>query len=157
MQIKKELSFVANNMKKITIVLLLILFWCPLLRAKAMPYTFNFQNLKAPYRAALLDSSNYKIKVVDSDLTYSQVRFTIVDNHNDPLAAIVWLVDKYNKALSNVVSNKDGKVFIMIYDEKIQNINIGIIGYGRVSIPVNRIKNKITEIRVQLYQYISED
>ena len=122
-----------------------------------MEYLINliFQTLGCPIEH-LFQIQLITKKVPDSDWNYSQVRFTIVENHDDPLPAIVWLADKHNKALSNVVGNKDIKVFIMIYHQNFQNINVGIIRYGRLSIRVNRIKNKITEIRVQLYQYISK-
>jgi hypothetical protein len=80
-----------------------------------------------------------------------------VDNHKSSLAAMVWLNDINKKAISSVYGNDAGKTIIMLYDDTIQNIIVGEMGFGQVSIPVKDVKNKVTEIRVQLYPYVFID
>jgi hypothetical protein len=80
-----------------------------------------------------------------------------VDSHESPLAAIVWLNDLNKKAISSVYGNNDGKVIIMLYNDTIQNLIVGEMGYGQVSVPVKDIKYKVTDISVKLYPYVFID
>ena len=96
------------------------------------------------------DSSNYTIKVVRSDINYCQIRFTIVDQKNNPLGAIMSLNDKDGKGISGLVTNNDGKIIVTVFDI-ITKVIIYRIGHGVVKIPLNKYKDKIIDVRVQLY------
>ena len=99
------------------------------------------------------DSSNYKIKIVKTDIGYSQVRLTIIDDKNDPLDALISLNDINQKGISGVQSNEDGKVSLMIYSDAVKYIWVGAYGYGKVWIPIEKIKNHVSDIKVQLYTF----
>ena len=102
------------------------------------------------------DSSNYTIKVVRSDINYCQIRFTIVDQKNNPLGAIMSLNDKDGKGISGLVTNNDGKIIVTVFDI-ITKVIIYRIGHGVVKIPLNKYKDKIIDVRVQLYSFPSYD
>jgi hypothetical protein len=143
-------------MKKLMVIILITLFWYPSLHAKAAPICQSDPRNQSIFRVAA-DSSNYKISVIKTDIKYTEIRFTIVDSHESPLAAIVWLNDLNKKAISSVYGNNDGKVIIMLYTDTIQNLIVGEMGYGLVSIPVKDIKYKVTDISVKLYPYVFID
>jgi hypothetical protein len=142
-------------MKTVIILFTISLFCCTSIKANTLSDSYVKNRIYQIASFSNADSSNYKVKVVKSDMEYTQIRFTIVDNHNNPLAAMVWLNDINGKAISSVYGNDDGKISIMIYDNTILNMTVGIIGYGKVFIPVKNIKDKVTDIKVQLYEYTS--
>jgi Ethanolamine utilization protein EutJ (predicted chaperonin) len=102
------------------------------------------------------DSSNYTIKVVRSDINYCQIRFTIVDQDNNPLGAIMSLNDKDGKGISGLVTNNDGKIIVTVFDI-ITKVIIYRIGHGVVKIPLDKYKDKIIDVRVQLYSIPTSD
>lgn len=139
-------------MKKSLILFLLSLFF---LQAKAnKDFDLNFAS-KSIRLTKLIekDSSNYSLKVLDSDINYTQLRFTIIDEQNLSLNAVITLKDKTGDGISGVLTNDDGKIIIMIFDDRITEVIVGRIGFGMVSITIKSIKNKIVDVKVQLYTF----
>ena len=138
-------------MKKL-IILSMFLSWC--FHAKS---NYNVDLISSlDYPLDRKDSSNYTIKVVRSDINYCQIRFTIVDQKNNPLGAIMSLNDKDGKGISGLVTNNDGKIIVTVFDI-ITKVIIYRIGHGVVKIPLNKYKDKIIDVRVQLYSIPSYD
>lgn len=138
-------------MKKL-IILSMFLSWC--FHAKS-----NYSlDLISPldYTIDKKDSSNYTIKVVRSDINYCQIRFTIVDQYNNPLNAIMSLNDKDGKGISGLVTNNDGFIIVSVFD-LVTKIIVYRIGHGVVKIPLDKYKDKIIDVRVQLYSIPSYD
>lgn len=138
-------------MKKL-IILSMFLSWC--FHAKS---NYNVDSISSPdYPVDRKDSSNYTIKVVRSDINYCQIRFTIVDQHNRPLGAVMSLNDKDGKGISGLNTNKDGIIMVMVFDI-ITQVIVYRIGHGVVKIPLDKYKDKIIDVRVQLYSIPSYD
>jgi Ethanolamine utilization protein EutJ (predicted chaperonin) len=139
------------SMKKL-IILSMFLSWC--FHAKSNDNVDLISPLN--YTIDKKDSSNYTIKVVRSDINYCQIRFTIVDQDNNPLGAIMSLNDKDGKGISGLVTNNDGKIIVTVFDI-ITKVIIYRIGHGVVKIPLDKYKDKIIDVRVQLYRIPSSD
>lgn len=99
-------------MKTVIILFTISLFCCTSIKANTLSDSYVKNRIYQIASFSNADSSNYKVKVVKSDMEYTQTRFTIVDNHNHPLAAMVWLNDINGKAISSVYGNDDGKISI---------------------------------------------
>ena len=99
------------------------------------------------------DSSNYKIKVLKKDINYSQIRFVIVDEKNNPLNGIISLSDVNKKGITAILTNEDGKILVSVFTDLVKYIIVGRIGFGDVIIPIDKVKNKVTEVRIQLYPF----
>lgn len=138
-------------MKKL-IILSMFISWC--FHAKSNDNVDLISPLN--YTIDKKDSSNYTIKVVRSDINYCQIRFTIVDQDNNPLGAIMSLNDKDGKGISGLVTNNDGKIIVTVFDI-ITKVIIYRIGHEVVKIPLDKYKDKIIDVRVQLYRIPSSD
>ena len=66
---------------------------------------------------------------------------------------LISLNDRDQKGISGVHANEDEKVFLMIYNDSIKYIMVGEYGYGKVWIPVEKIKNQVSSGKVQLYTF----
>lgn len=138
-------------MKKL-IILSMFLLWC--FHAKSNDSVDLISPLN--YTIDKKDSSNYTIKVVRSDINYCQIRFTIVDQDNNPLGVIMSLNDKDGKGISGLVTNNDGLITVSVFD-LVTKIIVYRIGHGVVKIPLDKYKDKIIDIRVQLYRIPTSD
>jgi hypothetical protein len=66
------------------------------------------------------------------------------------------LNDKDGKGISGLVTNNDGIIMVTVFDI-VTKIIVYRIGHGVVKIPLDKYKDKIIDVRVQLYRIPTSD
>ena len=135
------------------IFLFVLIIWSIGSKANASFHNNKINDNNLSFISADDDSSNYKIKVLKKDINYSQIRFVIVDEKNNPLNGIISLSDVNKKGVTAVLTNEDGKILVSVFTDLVKYIIVGRIGFGDVIIPIDKVKNKVTEVRIQLYPF----
>ena len=57
----------------------LLLFWCIQSKANILSHEYVINDKRPSFHLSEADSSNYKIKILKTEINYSQIRFTVVD------------------------------------------------------------------------------
>lgn len=103
------------------------------------------------------DSSNYRLTVVKENVGQTQLSISIVGKDNTSEYAVIFLFDDGGKKLSGLITDNAGKVTLLIWDDKVKNIMVTNIGSGSVSIPIKKVKNKVVDVKIQLYPFTFVD
>jgi hypothetical protein len=143
-------------MNKIMLALILL---CAINKAKASG-TFSVKNAKILSSINGFnppDSSNYCLTVVKEIVCQTQLSFSIVGKDNTSEYAFIFLFDEGGKKLSGLVTDNSGKITLLIWDEKIKNVLVTNAGSGLVTIPIEKVKNQVVDVKVQLFPATFED
>jgi hypothetical protein len=134
-----------------TIPALLLL--CALTAAKAPERFYANKKRKTEFTRVShqRDSSNYSLSVVKENVDYAQMRFSIISKENSPDDGIIYLLDNNGKPISGLITEKSGKIVVLVWDDKVKSVLVTQIGLGRVIIPIAKVKNKVVDIKVQLH------
>lgn len=97
------------------------------------------------------DSSNYSLKVIRKDMKVTHLIFSIVNQVNLPDDGMIFLHDQNDKPINGVILGNHGQATMLIWDERVKYIEVYYIGSYKVVIPIEKVKNKMVEIKVQLF------
>jgi len=145
-----------QTMNKIILGLLLL---CAITTAKASE-TFAFEKAKRPKVTKGFnppDSSNYRLTVVKEIVGQTQLSLSIIGKDNTSEYALIYLFDESGKKLSGLITDNSGKITLLIWDNKVKNVLVTNVGSGRVLIPIEKVRNKVVDVKVQLYPGTFED
>lgn len=97
------------------------------------------------------DSSKYSLNIIRKDMKVTHLIFNIVNQANLPDDGMIFLYDQNDKPINGVILGNDGQVTMLIWDERAKYIKVYYIGSYKVVIPIEKVKNKMVEIKVQLF------
>jgi hypothetical protein len=132
-------------------VLSALLLLCAQVGTKIPESDLTSNHIKIEKLKAQRDSTNYILKVVKEEIGFTSISFTIVSKDNTPDYALIFLLDENRKSISGIMTDKTGKLSLYIWDDKVKTISISNFGSGQVKIPIEKVKNKLVDIEVQLY------
>ena len=61
------------------------------------------------------------------------------------------MYDQNDKTINGVILGNHGQTTMLIWDERAKYIKVYYIGSYKVVIPIEKVKNKMVEIKVQLF------
>lgn len=96
------------------------------------------------------DSSKYSLKVIRKDMKVTHLIFSIVNQANLPDDGMIFLHDQNDEPINGVILGNHGQATMLIWDERVKHIKVYYIGSYKVVIPIEKVKNKMVEIKVQL-------
>lgn len=97
------------------------------------------------------DSSKYSLNIIRKDMKVTHLIFNIVNQANLPDDGMIFLYDQNDKPINGVILGNNGQVTMLIWDERAKYIKVYYIGSYKVVIPIEKVKNKMVEIKVQLF------
>jgi hypothetical protein len=80
-----------------------------------------------------------------------------VSKENKPANAFIFLIGEDQKKISGMMIGESGDLVLYLFDDKVKSINITYVGSGQVKIPIEKVKNRLVDIKVQLYAVASEN